>query len=158
MPVLRVLLAVVLFALPAADGAELKVVVDGSSETVVLRTAYGPAGGKIVLAGDFQGRSTWTWRRSFDVLGAQASRLPKEQARGRARPGRDPSEGHPRREPQHFLYFFPLPHGHGWLRPTFLDSLGTAPTSSVAEERFSRLGFSKQTHQPISAITSSTRA
>ncbi|GAB6042317.1 hypothetical protein JCM17961_29930 [Endothiovibrio diazotrophicus] len=21
--------------------------------------------------------------------------------------------------PQHFLYFFPLPHGHGSLRPTF---------------------------------------
>ena len=26
-------------------------------------------------------------------------------------------------DPQHFLYFLPLPHGHGWLRPTFVDFL-----------------------------------
>src|SRR3954463_5384750 len=35
--------------------------------------------------------------------------------------------------PQHFLYFFPLPHGHGSLRPTFSASrtivLVTAPAS-----------------------------
>ncbi len=28
--------------------------------------------------------------------------------------------------PQHFLYFLPLPHGHGSLRPTLLALAGSA--------------------------------
>ena len=31
--------------------------------------------------------------------------------------------------PQHFLYFFPLPHGQGSLRPTFGSGRTTAPES-----------------------------
>jgi len=38
--------------------------------------------------------------------------------------------------PQHFLYFFPLPHGHGSLRPTFGDSsrIGSGPMTLPSEK------------------------
>lgn len=31
---------------------------------------------------------------------------------------------------QHFLYFFPEPHGQGSLRPTFVDALAARSPSS----------------------------
>jgi hypothetical protein len=35
--------------------------------------------------------------------------------------------------PQHFLYFFPLPHGHGSLRPTLRSAfIGSMPSSPLA--------------------------
>ena len=36
--------------------------------------------------------------------------------------------------PWHFLYFFPLPHGHGSLRPTFGSSRRTVLTGVVAAD------------------------
>ena len=48
--------------------------------------------------------------------------------------------------PQHFLYFFPEPHGHGSLRPIFGSSrtCGRSPTSSPStnfQPSFSRTNF-----------------
>src|ERR671931_959271 len=37
--------------------------------------------------------------------------------------------------PQQFLYFFPLPHGHGSLRPTFGSSRRTVFTTSSPPTR-----------------------
>src|SRR5678815_1199866 len=36
--------------------------------------------------------------------------------------------------PQQFLNFLPLPHGHGWLRPTLGTSRRTGPRSSLSSE------------------------
>src|SRR5207249_3181113 len=42
--------------------------------------------------------------------------------------------------PWHFLYFFPLPHGHGSLRPTFGSSRFTCLTTSSPPVRAGRGG------------------
>src|SRR5689334_25387198 len=39
-------------------------------------------------------------------------------------------DGHHAAAPWHFLYFFPLPHGHGSLRPTFGPSCRTVLTAA----------------------------
>ena len=32
--------------------------------------------------------------------------------------------------PQQRLYFLPLPHGHGWLRPTLVERIGAGRAES----------------------------
>ena len=55
---------------------------------------------------------------------------------------------------QHRLYFFPLPQGHGALRPTFIREYGTTrprfrddPTSMFSSSR-------SNSHGPVSFVTS----
>jgi len=43
--------------------------------------------------------------------------------------------------PQHFLYFLPLPQGHGSLRPTFGDALSGSARAAAARS------FAKHPHQ-----------
>src|SRR5712691_4447800 len=70
--------------------------------------------------------------------------------------------------PQHFLYFLPLPHGHGsflpvfgvafpiWEEPAAGFRLALAPAWAVFFPRF-WLYSRKHAHHPISAAVSSTR-
>src|SRR5690606_28456737 len=67
--------------------------------------------------------------------------------------------------PQHFLYFLPLPHGHGSFRPTFLSFLSTftgrGNTSSLGNNSMdvcplrnhSRVLFINSTNLSISAFS-----
>jgi tetratricopeptide (TPR) repeat protein len=65
--------------------------------------------------------------------------------------------------PQHFLCFFPLPQGHGWLRPTFAGarygSLGptssTSPDAASSSARRLEAGCSKRAHHDVASATSS---
>ncbi len=45
--------------------------------------------------------------------------------------------GHKNVYPQHFLYFFPLPQGHGSLRPIFIDWTGLGGLSNFSRSEIS---------------------
>jgi hypothetical protein len=56
------------------------------------------------------------------------------------------SDPHSTLTPQHFLYFFPLPHGHGSLRPIFSDRAGSEGFNAFSKsEMSSGLSGSKPT-------------
>src|SRR5258706_4318272 len=74
--------------------------------------------------------------------------------------------GSPAHCPQHFLYFFPLPQGHGSLRPTFsgarYGSTGppspkSPPAASAANSsaRRGEASFPKGAHHDVALPTSS---
>ena len=69
--------------------------------------------------------------------------------------------------PQHFLYFLPLPHGHGSFLPVFGVALMIGEAGATGFSRFAEAGAvlfapfglssRKHAHHPISVTVSDTR-
>src|SRR5215213_7543173 len=100
-----------------------------------------------------------SWRdHGTETLGAVAGCRATFQAHGRPAP-------EDARGKQHFLNFFPLPHGQGSLRPTPLSGLtagnrgarGSIPATSRAIRRaWSCLATSEKPYQPSSSPVASS--